>query len=483
MNTLSLVWKNISQQWGSTLLSVLLTAFGVAILIVIYISSVTLEKQLENNTKNIDLVIGAKGSPMQLILSSLYHVDNPTGNIPMSEANKLAENPLVQLATPISLGDNYRGHRIIGTDASFLELYELQLKEGKLWNKSFEVVLGAEVARKHNLKIGDQIFSAHGLSADAHQHDEHPFTIVGILNPAQSIVDNLILSNLASVWEVHGIAHSGEHIHGEHCDHDHDHADNHSHEHEKPSSSQSHKDEHKHDHADHDHAHHQGHDHNHDTHHLEHNEPSDEHTEEIVTEKPQNNDFIKSLGQDMIEDQGVEITALLIKYSSPTAISVLPRMVNQSTQMQAASPAMESSRIFSLLGVGFDSLGILAYVIMVIAGFSVFISLYNAMKDRKYDLAIMRTLGATKAKLFALTIVEGLVITLIGGIIGLILGHSILYYISLQTSESADFIQAFAMHPNEFVILIAAILIGILASIIPAVKAYKTTISNTLSSK
>ena len=186
MNTLSLVWKNISQQWGSTLLSVLLTAFGVAILIVLYISSVTLEKQLENNTKNIDLVVGAKGSPMQLILSSLYHVDNPTGNIPLSEANKIAENPLVQLATPISLGDNYKGHRIIGTDHTFLEMYELKLHEGNIWKESFQVVLGSEVVRKHQLKIGDQIFSAHGLSEDAHQHDDHPFTIVGILEKSNS---------------------------------------------------------------------------------------------------------------------------------------------------------------------------------------------------------------------------------------------------------------------------------------------------------
>ncbi|MBD1429034.1 MULTISPECIES: ABC transporter permease [Sphingobacterium] len=457
MNTLSLVWKNITQQWGSTLLSILLTAFGVSILIVIYISSVTLEKQLENNTKNIDLVVGAKGSPMQLILSSLYHVDNPTGNIPLSEASKIAENPLVQLATPISLGDNYKGHRIIGTDETFLEMYDLKLSTGKLWSKSFEVVLGAEVAKKNNLKIGDKIFSAHGLSAEAHQHDEHPFTVVGILSPSYSVVDNLILSNLASVWDVHGIAHNDEHIHEEEHDHDHDH-------------------QHDHAHDGHDHSTHENdHDHSH-----EHTVP---HEEELVAEKPQNNAFIKSIGEDMIEDHGVEITALLVKYSSPTAISVLPRMINQSTQMQAASPAIESSRIFSLLGVGFDSLGILAYVIMVIAGFSVFISLYNAMKDRKYDLAVMRTLGATKAKLFTLTIVEGLIITLIGGIIGLVLGHGILYYISLQTSQSADFIQAFAIQANEFIILIMAVIIGILASIIPAIKAYQTTISNTLSSK
>lgn len=456
MNTLSLVWRNITQQWGSTLLSMILTAFGVAILIVIYISSDTFEKQLENNSKNIDLVVGAKGSPMQLILSSLYHVDNPTGNISLAEANKIADNPLVQSATPMSLGDNYKGHRIIGTDASFLELYELKIKEGKIWAKSFEVVIGSEVMRKHNLQLGDEIFSAHGLSPEAHSHDDHPFKIVGILEPSNSVVDNLILSNLASVWEVHGISHNGEHIHSDH-DHDHAHTDTHSH------------DNHQHDEED-----------THSHHHDDHVAPIEE---ELVQEKPQNESLIKSIGQDMIEDKGVEITALLIKYSSPAAIAVIPRLINQSTHMQAASPAIESSRIFSLLGVGFDSIGILAYVIMIIAGFSVFISLYNAMKDRKYDLAIMRTLGASKAKLFTLTIVEGLVITFIGGLLGLILGHGILYYISRQTSQSADFIQAFTIHPNEIYILIVAIVIGILASLIPAVKAYQTTISNTLASK
>lgn len=457
MNTFALVWKNITQQWGATLLSIVLTAFGVAILLVIYISGDTFEKQLENNSKNVDLVIGAKGSPMQLILSSLYHVDNPTGNISLAEANKIAENPFVQLAVPISLGDNYKGHRIIGTDTSFMGFYELKMAEGKLWSKSFEIVLGAEVARKHQLKIGDEIHSAHGLSADAHVHDDHPFKVVGILSPARSVVDNLILSNLASVWEVHGIAHEGEHIHGPDCDHDHDH-------------------NHDHGDGDHNHQHVTAHEHTHD--HVEAEEG-------LVKEKPimESPTMVKSIGQDMIEDHGVEITALLVKYSSPAAIGVLPRLVNQSTHMQAASPAIESSRIFSLLGVGLDSLAILAYVIMLIAALSVFISLYNALKDRRYDMAIMRTMGATKAKLFTLVVAEGLVITLIGGVIGLLLGHSILYYISTQTSQSADFIEAFKLYPNELLILAAAIALGVIAALIPAFKAYNTTISKTLASK
>src|SRR5690606_28498558 len=129
-------------QTGSTILSILLTAFGVAILCVLSITSESFEKQLENNSKNIDLVIGAKGSPLQLILSSVYHIDNPTGNIPLAEAEKLQNNPLIKLAVPVSLGDNYRGHRIVGTDSSFLTLYETKVQQGKLFQKNYEVVIG-----------------------------------------------------------------------------------------------------------------------------------------------------------------------------------------------------------------------------------------------------------------------------------------------------------------------------------------------------
>ncbi|MFZ4863733.1 ABC transporter permease [Sphingobacterium sp. Mn56C] len=459
MHIFKLVWKNITQQWGATLLSILLTAFGIAILLVIYITGDTFEKQLDNNSKNIDLVVGAKGSPMQLILSSLYHVDNPTGNIPLAEAMKIADNPFVQLAVPISVGDNFKGHRIIGTDSTFFTLYALQLNQGRVFQKSFEVVVGTEVARKNNLKIGDEIHSAHGLSAEAHIHDEHPFKVVGIIKPSNSVVDNLILCNLASVWDIHGIAHAetdpnhGHSPNHEHHDHDHDHEHSHPAKEEvtaKASQSSDHIDA----------------------------------TEEFVSERPnRQEELIKNIGQEMLADQGVEITALLIKYSSPAAIGTLPRLVNQSTQMQAASPALESSRIFSLLGVGLDSLAILAYVIMLIAALSVFISLYNALKDRQYDMAIMRTMGASKAKLFTLVILEAIAITLIGSIIGLCFGHAILYYISLQTSQSADFIQAFSLYPDELLLIVAALALGSIAALIPAFKAYHTTISKILASK
>src|SRR5690606_25176686 len=196
----------------------------------------------------------------------------------------------------------------------------------------------------------------------------------------------LILCNLESVWDVHGLAHGNADEHEQGDEHEHT-------------------------------AHEHGEHHDHDT--INTAASTDENdghtTEEIVAERPRDV-FVKSIGADMLEDRGEEVTALLVKYSSPAAMGVLPRLVNESTDMQAASPAIESTRLFSLLGVGLDSLAVLAYIIMFIAGLSVFISLYNAMKKRKYDLAIMRSMGASKTKLFSLVLVEGVVITLIGGI-------------------------------------------------------------------
>ncbi|MGB3065009.1 ABC transporter permease [Sphingobacterium thalpophilum] len=468
MNTIQLVWKNLSRQFGSVFLSILLTAFGISILAVLSITGDTFEKQLDNNSKNIDLVIGAKGSPLQLILSSVYHIDNPTGNIPLDQLEPLRDNPLVRLAVPLSLGDNFKGHRIVGTDSSFLMIYETKVKEGRLWQKNFEVVIGAQVAKKQQLKIGDKINSSHGLSKDGHSHDEHPFTIVGILQQNNNVTDNLILTNLESVWDVHGIGHDhAEHetaAEREQRERQEDREETvkahlHHHGEDLPETTTSPATQ---GHDDHNHAHH-NHDHDH--------EDEDEGT------------FVKSIGADMITQNGLEITAILVKYQSPAAIGILPKMIDQQTDMQAASPAMESTRLFSLLGVGIDSLAILAYVIMLIAGLSVFINLYNALKQRKYDLAIMRTLGASKAKLFTIVLLEGLVITIVGGLVGLILAHLALYYISNQTSQSADFIEAFRLHPKELVFLLVACIIGILAALIPAIKAYRTSISGTLSNK
>lgn len=430
MNTLKLAFQYIKQNKATALLGILLAAFGSAILCILMLTSNQLENQLDQNSRGIDLVVGAKGSPTQLILSSIYHVDNPTGNITMRDAQLLANNPYVRMAVPLALGDNFKGHRIVGTDSTFLELYQLEVGEGRLWEADYEAVIGAEVARIQGLKIGDRFVGAHGLSEDGHIHGEHPFVVTGVLKSSGKLVDRLILSNVSSVWAIHG-------LHQEDAE-DHDHTE-----------------------AVHEHDEHE--DHAEDTAHTE-----DE--EEVV--------YVKSM-----VDMGApekEITAMLIQYSNPAAIGMLPRMVNQSTSMQAASPALESARLFSLLGMGIDSLQNLAYIIMFMAAFSVFISLYNAFKSRKYDLAIMRTLGASRGKLFGIVIAEGILITLFGAVLGIVFGHLTMYLIALQAGNAGSLISAFEFQQEEAWLFVVGIVVGFLAAVIPAVKAYNTSISETL---
>lgn len=450
MNVPQIAWKNIRQNTATSILGILLTAFGTGILCVLLLTSHQIEEQLDSNSRGIDLVVGAKGSPIQLILSSIYHMDNPTGNISLAEARKLAASPMVKLAVPLSLGDNYKGHRIVGTDSTFLQLYNVELDDGRLWQADFEAVIGAEVARKHGLKIGDAIYGAHGLSSEAHTHDEHPYTITGILKPGHHVVDRLIISNLASVWRMHG------------DDENHDHS---------PAAEHAEEDEHKHDVAGVDeHEHHHGEHHDHD--HTEQDQPSGDRQ----ADEPK---LVKSMMGDVGSGER-EITSMLIQYRNPAAIGMFPRLVNQQSSMQAASPALESARLFSLLGIGIDSLQVLAYVIMFMAALSVFISLYNALKSRKYDLAIMRTLGASQAKLFGIVIAEGILLTFVGAIVGIVIGHAVLYAIGVSTGGTATFVEAFTLLPQEAVLVAIGVAIGFVAAILPAIKAYRTSISHTL---
>jgi len=120
---------------------------------------------------NIDLVLGAKGSPLQLILSSVYQIDAPPGNISYAEAETWMKNPMVESAVPLAYGDNYSGYKIVGTDENYLKHFGLNVIEGTSFAKDFEVVIGADIALKTGLKIGDTFFGTHGDSEDDEVHD------------------------------------------------------------------------------------------------------------------------------------------------------------------------------------------------------------------------------------------------------------------------------------------------------------------------
>lgn len=401
MTLFYLVRKNVRYNLSSSILSIVLCALGTAILCLLLLVSIQLNEQLEIRSRNIDLVVGAKGSPLQLILNSVYHIDNPTGNISLKEARQLSENPFVKLAVPLAMGDNYKGHRIVGTDSNFLILYQTAVATGKWFTNDFEVVIGSEVATKNSLKIGDKITSAHGLSNSQDLHTEHPYLVTGILAKSGNIPDNLLLTKLSSVWHMHG------------------------------------------------HAQHENH-------------TDDEDLRHIIAPV----------------ESGEQITSLLIQYKNPAAVAMFPQMVNQKTNLQAASPAIESSRLFNLLGIGLDTLQILSYLLILMAGSSVFISLLNNLKNRKHELAIMRSMGASRLKVFTLMIIEGTYITFIGTALGILLAHLALITVTIYGKN--EMINPLYMNEREVIILLIGSFVGFIAALFPAIKSYSTQLSETL---
>ena len=207
MSTLSLALRNLLYRPWTTALSLLLAALGAGLISLILLLNWQLEQQFDRNLAGIDLVVGAKGSPLQLMMSSMYHISSPTGNVPLDGVKPFLnpQHPYIELGVPLSLGDSYRGRRIVGTRPSFLNLYGAELAQGGMWTEVMDVVAGATAARELDLTLGSTFRSSHGLieDDDLTHRDAPEFRVVGILAPTGTVADLILLTPTESLWAVH----------------------------------------------------------------------------------------------------------------------------------------------------------------------------------------------------------------------------------------------------------------------------------------
>jgi putative ABC transport system permease protein len=221
MNIVKLSYKNIIAKPLQTFLTVLILSLSIGLLLGVKQLNKVFESQLQQSLNGVDMVVGAKGSPLQLVLSTVLHIDNPTGNISYNEAKKIAENKYIGSAIPIAIGDNYKGYKIVGTSIDYVDLNKTSIEAGAMFNKTYEVVIGNAVSENLNLNIGDTFYSGHGMIENAvESHDDYPLKVVGILKPTQNVIDRLILTNLESIWHLH--EHEDE---NDNQDHTHDNED------------------------------------------------------------------------------------------------------------------------------------------------------------------------------------------------------------------------------------------------------------------
>jgi putative ABC transport system permease protein len=344
-------------------------------------------------------------------------------------------NPMVKEAIPLAYGDSYLGYRILGTTDTYLKKYNAEFAQGRAFSTAMEVTIGADIAAKTKLKVGGSFLGSHGEVKEGHVHEEHPYTVVGILKKSNTVLDRLVLTDIESVWQVHSETHEGEH--GE----QHEANDHH---------------EEKHDH------------------HEEHHEEKDEHKNELT----QSHQPLKS-ERNNAEDEK-EITAVLLKYKSKRAVFNMPRIINKQTNMQAVLPGMEINRLFYMLGIGVTTLKLIAGGIMLMAGFSVFFVLYNRQQERKFELALMRSVGFRPQQLFVLLLLEGVLLAIIGYALGWLISRVGIYFINQQAIQDFNLSFEFGWVPGEEWLLLLTFLIGVISALLPAWQAMRLDVSAVL---
>jgi len=397
VNLLQIAWSYVRASPLRTLLNIVLIALGTATIGFVVIVNEQIGGSLNRDAQGIDLVVGAKGSAISLILAGVFHIDAPTGNVSLDSARELAANPLVKKVIPLSLGDSFRGFRIVGTTPDYLGLYDGAFATGRAWEDKMQAVLGATVAAKAGIGVGDTFVGSHGLGAGGPIHADSVYTVVGVLKPTGTVLDRLVTVNSESVWFVH---------------------------------------------------------------------------EGALTDPEE---------KKVVESER-EVTILLLQYATPMAAATLPRKINSGTNMQAASPALESARLFQMIGVGADVIRAFGGVVLATAALSLFIALYHALNERAYDIAVLRTLGARPLSIALLLFLEALILALLGGLIGLMLAHALVAVLAAwMDSEQSLRIQAWTFSASEFLLLLPALFAAMLAAALPGWRAARANISAVLS--
>ncbi|MDP3247385.1 MAG: ABC transporter permease, partial [Polaromonas sp.] len=324
----------------------------------------------------------------------------PTGNVPLAAVKQLEQHPQVAQLIPISLGDSYRGFRIVGSSPDYLSHYSAAYAQGSIWSAPMQAVLGAQVAAQTGLKVGDRFAGSHGLAGGGESHSQTPYVVSGVLAPGGSVLDRLVLTALDSVWQVH-----------------------------------------------------------------------------------EDDSALDAEGRKLLEEER-EVTLALIRYRTPLAAVTFPRFVNTTTEMQAAAPALEITRLLKLIGVGTDVLRALAGVLLLTAGLSVFIALWSAVRERRADLALLRMLGAPPLKVAALLLCEALWLALLATLIGVLAGQELMAALGwfLQLDKSV-LISGLAWPAELWSVPALAVVVALLSALLPAYEAYRANVSELLQSR
>jgi putative ABC transport system permease protein len=391
MTILAVALKYLRSRLVASTLTVVSIALGVSLVVASVILARGIKEGFIAGATDYNLVVGAKGSPTQLVLSVVFRMDLATPNIEYTAYRDLQQDPRVETAVPIGVGDAYRGFRYVATNSAYFAAFSWRRKTfalaaGKFFaddppsDPSYEALLGAEAARSTGLQIGDRFYEGEEMA-------EYPLTVVGILRPNHSADDRAIFFSLPTYWGMNEVARG-------------------------------------------------------------------------MTVKP--------------------LTAVLVRPKRMSDLPSLHRELNVAAETQAVLPSGVLLTIFNMMAVAEDVLRMILAIVGIIVLLYVFVSMYSATMERRREIATMRALGARRATVLGIVLVESAALATLGAVAGIVGGHAVAYLAGSLLGPSGLVTNPFVFNVFEPAVVAGVIVLGTLAGLVPAMLAYRTEVAENL---
>lgn len=418
MNVVGLAWRGVKHRRLSSILTGVSVALGVALVVLVITARESARDSYVRAAKGYDLVIGpTQATPFQTVLNTLFHIGDSGGTVPYEIYDEIRKDERVAYAVPYVVGDNFRGHQVVGTTPDFFNVLTdakgaLLGREirGRLFERgTFEGVVGALVAQKRGMRLGDSFTVSHGLSEGGMEHGE-PFTVVGIMRPTGTPADRAIFIPMAAFYEI------GDH----------------------KAEADRLREKRGHSHA-HGHAHGDG----------------DEHVHGLSA-------------------VGVKL------YVPYRRFEIVDEYRKDRKNARAVIPVEQVGKLLDIIEQVDAIFRVVAWLVVFVAAVSILVGLYNTIQGRRREIAILRAMGATPRHVFLVIVLESLMICLLGGVVGLVTGHLGIAAAAPLLVERFGVLIVAGAGALEVQIGIVLVVVGLLAGLLPAWRGLKTPVAENL---
>ncbi len=416
-----LVRKSLAQHRLSTAVTVLSAALASGLVMAVFNVSRQAESAFTAGDLEVDAVLGARGSELQLVLNSIFHLETSPGNVPWSVYEEVASTPGVTMALPYAVGDSYRGFRVVGTDPVIFR--ELRFGDGRrleVWPRTppggedrpwpmdparREAVIGATVADRTGLQVGSSFNPTHGVGQGTTVTHEETYVVTAIMEPTGTPMDRVILIPIEGIFRMggHYLRGAGE-------------------------------------------------------------------------------DYRAEVGE-QIPDEHKEVSAVLLRFSNVNVGFRLDQQINRQGKVATlAFPVGQvMGEIFDKLGWVNRVLEIVAYLVVVVAAGSILAAIHNTMNERRREFAILRALGARRGTVFSAIVLEAGTIAALGAAAGfLVYAAIVLAAAEVVRARTGVHLDVLVFHPVLVAAPLGMVGLGALAGLLPAAVAYSTDVADNL---